>query len=173
MELTNSAIARLAKCGVRAGPGIILTLSVVSPALGEGVSQFGITQRLLDFTTSQNDGYANDANSASQFVDIIAAGEVINISVCGDANTDNIDIEIFDPSNTSVFTTTLTDGNISCSDPFTAPLTNPVRFTTSAAGAYRIRLDNTSSTEEGHIDSVAVDSVEIVAILRTSFFLCS
>ena len=102
MESINSAIAWLAKFGVQAGLGTILTLSLVSPALGEGVAQFGITQRLLDFNTSQNDGYASDANSASQFVDIAAAGEVINISVCGNANTDNIDIEIFDPTATSL-----------------------------------------------------------------------
>ncbi len=149
MKSFNSAIARFAKVGTQLGFGVLLTLSVASTAFGEGIAQFGTTQRLLDFQESQDNGYATDANSASQFVDIVSVGEVINISVCGSADTDDIEIEIFDPTDASVFTTTLTDGNVACNDPFNAPITNPVRFTTAAAGAYRIRLDNITNTGFG------------------------
>ena len=124
---------------------VVLSLQA-NIALAEGSAQIGLTQRLLDTDVAQAQGYATDTISASWFVDIVTAGEVINISLCGSSNTSNIEIEIFDPSDTSVFTTSLGDSNVDCADPMSAPLTNPVRYTTTTTGAYRIELQNTSST---------------------------
>lgn len=117
-----------------------------TPVQAEGSAQIGLNQWLLDSQVSQLQGYASDAISASLFVDILSANEVINISLCGAANSDRLTIQIFDPSGTSVFTTTLTAGNVSCTNPMTAPLTNPVRFTATAVGAYRLVLQNTTNS---------------------------
>ena len=124
-----------------------LLLAPEQDAKAEGSAQFGVTQRLLDFDTSLT-SLAVDNNSASLFVDIVTAGEVINISVCGGDATQDISIEIFDPLDVSVFTTTLTDANVACNDPLTAPLTNPVRYTSTDVGAYRIVLDNLSTEDD-------------------------
>ncbi len=115
-----------------------------APIRAEGSAQIGLNQRLLDFDMSLAQGYAIDSNSASLYVDIVTAGEVINISLCGATNTDNISIEILDPTDVSVFTTSLTDGNVDCADAMDAPLTAPVRYTTAATGAYRLVLQNSS-----------------------------
>ncbi|MEM7292315.1 MAG: OmpA family protein [Pseudomonadota bacterium] len=113
------------------------------PVEAEGSAQIGLVNRLLDRQRALASDFAIDDPSASLYVDIVTAGEVINISLCGSANGDDIDIEIFDPSDTSVFTTTLTEGNIDCNDAMDAPLTNPVRFVAPSVGAYRIVLENT------------------------------
>ena len=119
-------------------------LSSTDTARAEGSAQFELTQRLLDFDTALQT-FAVDSDSASLFVDVIAAGEVINVSACGADATHDIFIEIFEPTGGSVFTTTLSDANVSCTDPMTAPLTNPVRYTATAVGAHRVVLDNLST----------------------------
>ncbi|MEO1575337.1 MAG: hypothetical protein AAFU65_10310, partial [Pseudomonadota bacterium] len=118
-------------------------------ALAEGSAQIGLNQRLLDFDAAQAGGYAIDGDSASLYVDILTAGEVINVSLCGSVNTDDIGIEIFDAGGTSVFTTTLTDSNLDCLDTMSAPLTNPVRYTTVSTGAHRLELQNITTTAFG------------------------
>jgi len=134
---------------------LFLGIFSVPQVMAEGSAQIGLNQRLLDFDASQggtgtNDPvYAIDADSASLFVDIVTVGEVINISLCGVTNTDDLSIEIFDPSGSSVFTSTLTDSNVDCANPMTSDLTNPERFTTTTAtgtGNYRLVLQNTSGS---------------------------
>ncbi|MFK8013982.1 MAG: hypothetical protein AB8G17_00905, partial [Gammaproteobacteria bacterium] len=115
-------------------------------ANAEGSSQIGLTQRLADTQMAVDNGYAIDNDSASWFVDIVTAGEVINVSLCGAANTDDLTIEIFDPTGASVLFTTLTDSNVDCLDPMTAPLTTPLRYTTLTTGAYRLELQNLQDT---------------------------
>lgn len=122
----------------------LLMVATSQTALAEGSAQIGLNQRLLDLDGAANQGYSIDDISGSQFIDVIAVGEVINVSLCGATNTDDIDIEIFDATDTSVFTTTLTDSNVDCADPMTAALTNPVRYTAASIGAHRIVLQNTS-----------------------------
>ena len=112
-------------------------------ARAEGSAQIGLNQRLLDFQAAQS-GYATDSASASLYVDILLAGEVINLSLCGRQNTDDIEVEIFDASGTSVYTATLLDGNVDCADPMSSPLSNPLRFATLTAGTHRIVLQNES-----------------------------
>jgi len=116
---------------------------------GEGSAQIGLNQRLLDFDEALAQGFADDASSASLFVDILAAGEIINISVCGVTNTDDIDIEIFDSAENSVFTQSLTDANVDCGDPLTGLLTNPATFGVTLPGTYRVSLQNTSGSSFG------------------------
>ena len=136
---------RLTAVGIRRKTVVMLLLGLtVQPVFAEGSAQIGLTQRLMDLDGAIAQGYASDVDSGSQFVDVLAAGEVINISVCGAANEDDIEIEILDSTNTSVFTTTLLNGNVDCADPMSAPLTNPVRYTTLVADTYRIELQNTT-----------------------------
>ncbi|NNC78211.1 MAG: hypothetical protein HKN77_09635, partial [Woeseiaceae bacterium] len=126
-----------------------------SVSMAEGSAQFGLTQRLVDNqaslapTGTGDPVYGIDANSASQFVDIVTSGEVINISLCGAINDDDIAVQIFNPSGTQVYTNSATSGNVLCTDPMTGPLTNPFRYTTATTGAHRIVLQNTSRSAYG------------------------
>ena len=90
------------------GEALFLVLASAS-AFAEGSAQIGLTQGLKDFDNSIGSS-SPDANSASLFIDILAVNEVINISLCGSANGHGIDIEIFGPGGSSVFTTALSAG---------------------------------------------------------------
>ena len=117
----------------------------------EGSFQTGLNQPLLE--ESNGSGFP-------QYVDVVAIGEVINVSLCGQADTDNVRVQIFDPDNISVLDTALTDGNVTCNDAFTAPLTNPIRHTTTKTGAYEIRLNNQTNSELYRFDiSITPDAV--------------
>ncbi|MEL6948715.1 MAG: OmpA family protein [Pseudomonadota bacterium] len=132
---------------------ILAGACIASPqALAEGSAQIGINQPLFDAERALDRGFAIDANSQSLFVDITTANEIINISLCGNTDSDDLFIEIFDPTDTSVFTQSLTSGNVACNDPMTAPLTNPAQYTATTTGTYRIILENTSET--GNNDSI-------------------
>lgn len=78
-----------------------LFLWVPNLTYAEGVVQMGFGQDLLDYEASLAQGYALDAASASVYVDILAAGEVINVSLCGNTNADDITVEFYAPSNNS------------------------------------------------------------------------
>ncbi len=136
---------------------LVLWLPQLSHA--EGSAQIGLTQRLLDFSRAQVEGYAIDADSASLFVDIETAGEVINVSACGSSNSDGLSVDIFDPGGTSVYAGSggprvLDDGSggspnggkVNCSNSMSGALTNPLRHVTTTTGAYRIVLENTSQS---------------------------
>ena len=129
--------------------GVTTLLMFQSAAVhAEGVVQMGLGQRLIDHQRSIDQGYASDDASASLYVDILSVGEVINVSLCGGVQTDDITVEFYSPSNntTPEYTQNLTEGNVNCSDPMTGPLTNPIRFTSTETGAYRLVLQNTSFT---------------------------
>ncbi len=118
------------------GLSALLFFSVCQVVHAEGSFQTGLNQKLSDFGTS----------SQYLYVDIETAGEVINISLCGYAQADNLTIEILDPADNSVDTLSLSDGNVSCSaDPFDATaLVNPHKYTTTQIGTYKIKLENTN-----------------------------
>ncbi|MFK8029058.1 MAG: OmpA family protein [Gammaproteobacteria bacterium] len=145
-----SRYSRLLRCGSlsvsRFLLAVLASLLVTPLTFGEGSAQIGLTQRLLGSDEAVANGYATDVAASYQYVDILTAGEVINISLCGRLDDDDLSIEIFDPTDTSVFTASLTDGNVACNDPMTAPLTNPERYTTAMAGTHRIVLQNVTGT---------------------------
>ncbi len=132
---------------------VLATLFTLNPTIlqAEGAFQMGLEQWMLDNQRAIDQGYATDDASASMFVDILSPGEVINVSLCGANATDDITVEFYAPSNntTPVNTQSLTDANMSCSDPMTAPLTNPMRYTALETGAYRLVLQNTTNTGFG------------------------
>ena len=133
---------------------IPLTLCLVMPlqSWAEGSYQTGLNQPMFDYP---NRGFA-------QFIDVQQAGEVINISVCGGDDTDDLRVEIYDPAGNQVLDQTLQDANVSCTDDFSAPLGNPVRYVTTAAdgiGAYEIRLDNINGGQLSRFDiSITADA---------------
>ena len=138
--LRNIVCRRCVTCIAALG----IALNAVKTAHAEGSAQFEVTQRLLDFNTAR-ERFGIDSDAASLFVDVMSAGEVINVSACGADPTHDISIEIFDPAGMPVLATTLSEANVSCFDPLTGPLTQPVRYTTSTTGSYRIVLDNLST----------------------------
>ncbi|MGB5737849.1 MAG: hypothetical protein WBM54_00760, partial [Woeseia sp.] len=138
--------------------GSCALLLLPSVTLAEGSHQFGYNQRLVDYQASlapsvgTDPVYGIDDNSASQFVDIITAGEVINVSLCGSVQGDDIGVIIYNPAGTQVYSNTATSANMSCTaNPITtASLTAPFRYTTATTGAYRIELRNISQTAYGN-----------------------
>lgn len=129
----------------------LLLLGISSQsAYAEGSYQTGLNQQFADYTSG----------TSPLYVDILSIGEVINVSLCGNANTDDVRVRLFDPDGVSVLDTTLTDGNVTCTDTFTAPLTNPVRHTTTKTGAYQVRLDSVASSYLQRFDvSVTPDAL--------------
>ncbi len=98
-------------------------------AHAEGSHQAGLNQPLREYSLT----------GAPLYVDVIRAGEVINVSLCGDIDAHDVRVQIIAPDNlTTVLDTTLSAGNVSCGDPFSAPLTNPIRYTTTEAGTYTL-----------------------------------
>ena len=123
-------------------------------AHAEGSAQTGIGQDLYDYDGLIGRGYATDIASASMYVDIVAAGEVINVSLCGATNADDLRIEVFAPSDnaTAVATETMTESNVDCADLMNAPLTTPYRYETLEAGTYRLELHNEPNTNFKRFD---------------------
>lgn len=124
-----------------------------TPAGAEGTAQWGLNQPLLEYGTVSFNPAQTRVSSASRalYVDILAPGEVINISVCGASNSDTIGLQIYQTTPNSIdpaFTPTTSNqvlnqsftSNLSCTDPLTGTLTSPVKFTAPAAGTYEIRL---------------------------------
>jgi parallel beta-helix repeat protein len=112
----------------------------------EGSAQIGLNQRLYEHGFSLNP--LIPLRNRELYVDILSAGEVINVSLCGSGGAaDPVKIEIYNPAGFLVSTQNIgananLPGRISCSDPLTAPLTNPFRYVTTTAGAYSVRLYN-------------------------------
>lgn len=128
---------------------LLAALVFSAPAVkAEGSAQIGLSQGLLDHQAGLAN-YAIDSDSASLFVDVAAAGEVINVSICGVNNTDALTIEVFNPSGTSVHTASLASSNVDCADPMNAALTTPDRYVTAIAGTHRIELQNTNGAAFG------------------------
>ena len=131
--------------------GLFLFSIISLNAFAEGSYQAGLTQPLGDLTYSV--GF-------SQKVDIVTIGEVINISVCGANNTDNLTIEIFDATDTSVHSSSLANSNVDCADPFSAALTNPIRYTTLTSGTFTIEMENTDDSTFKRFDiTVTADAL--------------
>lgn len=114
-------------------------------AWAEGSAQVGLNQRLYEY------GFFGlpliPLRNRELYVDIVNAGEVINVSACGGENADPLRIEILSPGGTVVATQNLAAnstlaGKVLCNDPFTAPLTNAFKYTTTSFGRYSVRLYN-------------------------------
>jgi SdrD B-like domain len=127
----------------------LLTASGLAQA--EGSWQFGLsegethTQPLFEYDNNYNAAATGlQPENRPLYVDLLNDNEVINISLCGTADGDDIRIEIWDEAGTTQLNTTFTatTGNVSCSDSFAGTLATPYQFTPGAAGTYQLRLFN-------------------------------
>ncbi len=76
---------------------------------------------------------------------------MINFSLCGNADSDQLRVELRNPVGTIVLNQTLSTattgvGRVTCTNPFSAALNNPLKYVTTTSGAYEVRLYNNSST---------------------------
>ncbi|MEM9806632.1 MAG: hypothetical protein AAF959_15265 [Cyanobacteria bacterium P01_D01_bin.56] len=138
---------------------IATLLGLASPARSEGSAQIGTNQPIFEYGVSfSNTSTGIFSPNHAIYVDITSPGEVINISVCGEDNTDDIRIEIYSttpnatdpvlvPTTGALLTTeNLTDSNVDCGDPMTGNLTTPFQFTTSTTGTFEVRFFNDTGT---------------------------
>lgn len=95
-------------------------------------------------------------------VDILTPGEVINVHVCGTADTNNIRVRIFDPSGNSVYDNTDV-ANVSCASDFNTTwdpaVTNPHQYVAPASGTYMMYLTNNNGTYMNRYDVTVTNSV--------------
>ncbi|MEO1691070.1 MAG: hypothetical protein AAFR63_06015 [Cyanobacteria bacterium J06631_6] len=122
---------------------IIVCYLLPDSVRAEGSAQIGLNQPLVDYDTSG--GLLLPINRPL-FVDILSAGEVINISLCGDTNSDLVEVEIYNSFDTKLFDSGLIPANVLCDAPFDSPfpLNVPIQFITPAIDTYEIRLFNQS-----------------------------
>jgi len=131
-----------------------------SEALAEGTAQIGIGQDIVEYgITYDNTTSGVFSPNHAIYVDITNPGEIINVSVCGEENSDDVRIEIYNTtpnpidsvlvptSGTQLLSQPLTESNIDCANPLTGPLPStgaktPLKFTTPSTGTYEVRLFN-------------------------------
>lgn len=131
-------------------------------AKAEGSAQLGINQPIYEYGisfTTANTGIFSPNHAI--YVDIVAANEVINVSLCGIENADDVRVEIYDtlpnisdptlvPSTGSqAFAQTLANSNVDCADGMTGTLTTPLQFTAPTPGTYEVRLFNDGLNGDG------------------------
>lgn len=120
---------------------VFTSLCCSLPALAEGSYQIGLNQPLYEYGVTNSLLLSIDR---PLYVDIITAGEVINVSLCGTSDSDSVEVEIYDSFGTKVYDSGVVASNVSCTDDFDSPLTNPIQYVATAADTYEIRLYNQS-----------------------------
>jgi large repetitive protein len=120
------------------------------PAYAEGTFQAGLNQPFVETNATA----PGAASTRDILVDIVTAGEVINISACGAADTNALAFVIETPSGTVLptYTPTALAGKILCANTMSAPITTPYRYTTTAAGRYKVRLINVTAANFNRFD---------------------
>jgi len=134
-------ICRVKKAGVL----LIAAGLLAAPWQGvfaEGSAQAGLSQPLYEYGATHS---LIIPMNRPLYVDVSSAGQVINFSLCGNADGDQLRVELRNPIGTIVLNQTLSTatngvGRVSCTDSFSAPLTNPLQYVTTSSGAYEVRL---------------------------------
>ena len=143
---------------------LVLALSVLcaSPTiLAEGTAQLGANQDLVETTVIK--------------VDVITAGEVINIAVGNDSTTDSsaVKVTVLDPTGAAVsgspFSVTPgSAGYLNTPDQLPpATITNPLQVTTTMTGTYTVTFDNTRTDLGGGYEQI-VDPFDITVTPNTT-----
>lgn len=141
---------RLEFCWITGSLVLLSSCCFSLPALAEGSYQIGLNQPMLDF----------DSNGSQPLsVDILTPGEVINISLCGNGNSDKIRAVIYNPSGTQVFDSGSILPNVSCTSSLASPLTTPFKYTTTVKGAYAIRLYNDNGANLKRFDVTVTPNI--------------
>ena len=144
-----------------------LTLTLSFTAHGEGSFQLGIngssnSQQLVEY--GYTIGSVLIPFDRVIYVDDVAAGEVINVHLCGSVDADDVRVDIYNEANTTLVTSlSKTSSTVSCTDSFQNPLsaasdlTSPPLFYVVPPGTptqtYALRLYNDShSATNGSAD---------------------
>lgn len=139
---------------------LALPLCLPGLAVAEGSWQFGLSegathaQPLFEYDNNYNASATGlQPESRPLYVDLVAGSEVINISLCGTADDDDIRIEIWDEAGSTQLNTTFTStsGNVSCNDSFAGTLATPYQFSPGAAGTYQVRVFNDAGNGENGV----------------------
>jgi uncharacterized repeat protein (TIGR01451 family) len=138
--------------------GLIWPLLTSTAAFAEGSVQVGLNQPLTETTVT--------ISNRDLLVDITSVGEIINISGCGTAQTNNLNYIIESPSgaivaNVTTGTGTTGVGKISCTDPMTGAITTAYKYTTTQTGRYKVRLVNVTATNFNRFDVSVTASTAI------------
>ena len=139
--------------------GLSAFLGMAKPIQAEGHAQIGTNQALFEQDisfTSPSSGIFSPNHAI--YVDILSVGEVINVSLCGDSDDNDVRIEIYETSpnpidptlvpttGVQVLTESLPDGNVACNNSMTGTLTTPTQYSLTTPGTYEVRLYNDSET---------------------------
>ncbi|MGQ7845579.1 DUF6923 family protein [Granulosicoccus sp. 3-233] len=144
----------------------LLLVSVLLPvgsALAEGSWQLGLFEGVTHdqplANTNLNDG------SNRLYVDILAAGEFINIHACGVTNNDRVVVQIYNPLGALVHapaSRTANQQNLDCADDFNTTfdpaITNPFQYQASTSGTYEVRLYNLDNSIMNRVDITVTGS---------------
>lgn len=138
--------------------GLVAASLFPASAFAEGSVQVGLNQPFTETTAT--------ASNRDLLVDIVSAGEVINISGCGTAQTDNLNYIIESPTgaivaNVTTGTATTGTGKISCADPMTGAITTAYKYTTTQTGRYKIRLVNVTATNFNRFDVTVTSNTAV------------
>jgi large repetitive protein len=130
-----------------------------APARAEGTFQVGLNQPFVETNATA----PGAASSRDILVDIVTAGEVINISACGATDTNTLAFVIETPTGAILptYTPTALAGKILCANPMTAPITTPYRYTTTTAGRYKLRLINVTAANFNRFDVTVTANTSI------------
>jgi uncharacterized repeat protein (TIGR01451 family) len=141
--VTKNFVDAIALDLCRIGLAILLVLAVAAigmpTARAEGSLQAGLNQGIYEYGFTS----ASIANGNRPiYVNIDDAGEVIKVSLCGDANDDDLRVEIYNSIGSQVFTEDRTTRTVNCDDALAGTLSNPFEYTATAPGTYEVRLFN-------------------------------
>ena len=164
----------LGNCVVVLALMFVMAFAPSEDVFGEGSYQVGMEQRMFEYGSYYGDSMAEIDRPI--YVDILTAGEVINVSLAGLENTDVVRVEIYAPSssppslndasltpvgalksNKILDDTTTTGGKVLIDAQFDAALTKPYRFVTTAVGVWEVRLFN--NTQNGSNPSSSGNNV--------------
>jgi len=151
----------------------VIALAAPGAARAEGTAQFGPDQDLVELERNYIDGTPQDGDPVTLLVDILQAGETINISVgangVGGANR-QVTVRIWRPgldpnADAPTHTEVIQSGDPGWLDnadnPIAATLTNPFRYVADEVGEWKIRLQNGDQASAGVNRRDAVDPFDV------------
>lgn len=137
-----------------------LALIPLRAAHAEGSWQMGLFEGISYRQPIYETNVASKRNIL--YVDILSAGEVINVLACGTANSHSIRVQIYDPFNANVYDDTAT-GNVDCASDFNTtfdPVSNNAhQHVTTTTGTYKVHLTNNSASQLDRYDVTVTNSV--------------
>ena len=125
------------------------------PVYAEGSAQLGPWQALKDYSKGRT---LRTVEASSLYVDILNAGEVIHVALCGAQDADSYSVKIFNPDGTEVFDSGQMAADPGCAENLAQIPHDSVHFEAARQGLYRLELENLDGLQFRYFDvSVAPD----------------